>query len=112
MRQVADRLLKDLASLNRAKKSKLVVVLLPTRADWTGNESDRWRRWLAAGATRDGYLFVDLVDDFLRLRRDSVDLLFLGPGIFSHYSETGHEWAAERLWLHLLPSCELATLFK
>jgi hypothetical protein len=111
--EVAHRMLKDLANLNRAKNSTLVIVLLPARSDWTDTQPDRWRRSLADAARRDGYLLVDLVDDFFRLPRDSFDLLFLDPhDRYSHYGNRGHEWVADRLYQRLLSFPETAALLK
>lgn len=101
---ITDRMLKDLASINRIKHSRLVVVLLPTRDDWMDTASLRWRRWLAAAAPRSGFLYVDLIGDFRALPSESADRLFLPyhRDVYRHYGEQGHRWVAERLYQRLL----------
>src|SRR4029079_7374161 len=91
---VADRMFRGLARLNRSKHSTLVVVFLPIPVDRKGTGSDRLRRWLAEAAARDGYLFVDLVEEFRRLPSDSLDRLFLESHPHSHHGVVGHEWIA------------------
>jgi hypothetical protein len=99
---VADRMFRDLARLNRSKHSTLVVVFLPIPVDWKDTGSDRLRRWLAEAAPRDGYLFVDLVEEFRRLPSDSLDRLFLESHPHSHHGVVGHEWIAAQLSRRLL----------
>jgi len=105
---VADRVFADLARVNRAKGSVLVVMFLPTPGDSIGGASDPWRRWLRSASERRGFVFVDLVDDFRALPRDSIPWLFYKPppprpgGASGHYGELGNEWVADRLYRHLL----------
>jgi hypothetical protein len=107
--RVVERLLQDLASLNRAKHSRLVVVFLPMRLDFDGHKSDRWRKALAAAAARDGYRFVDLVEVFRRIPRDSLDALFLRENdYYSHYGNGGHTWAADLIAQRLHESPKVA----
>jgi hypothetical protein len=93
-RHVVEPLFKDLAAINRAKRSRLVVVFLPKRKDWIDSKADGWRRVLAAAAPRDGYSFVDLVDESRQLPRDSLDSYFLRD---AHYGNRGHERVADRI---------------
>jgi hypothetical protein len=106
--QVADRVFADLARVNRAKKSILVVVFLPTTGDSSGTASDQWRRRLRLAGARRGFVFVDLVEDFRAMPRDSLPWLFYKPppprpgGASGHYGELGNEWVADRLYRHLM----------
>jgi len=106
--QVADRVFADLTSVNRAKESILVVLFLPTPGDWSGSASDRWRRWLRLAAVQQGFVFVDLVEDFRATPRDSTASLFYKAppprpgGASGHYGELGNEWVANRLYRHLM----------
>ncbi|HET7599313.1 MAG TPA: hypothetical protein VFK09_03430 [Gemmatimonadales bacterium] len=100
---VADRVLANLASVNRAKHSALLVVFLPMREDYDQSVSDRWRGWLRAAAGRHGFTFVDLVEAFRKIPRGSLDSLFYfpGAGVRGHYGPRGHDWVAERLQPYL-----------
>jgi hypothetical protein len=106
--QVADRVFADLARVNRAKASILVVLFLPTAGDSSGTASDQWRRWLRREGTQRGFVFVDLVEDFRAMPRDSIPWLFYKPppprpgGASGHYGELGNEWVADRLYSHLM----------
>jgi hypothetical protein len=119
IRQMAERVLVDLTKLSRSKNVQLVVVLLPTRWDWAVTSREDWRRtedWrhmLNTAAERHGYLFVDLQDEFRRLRRDSLDLLFFAPhALGGHPGDSGHQWVADRLYQHLLASPKIVPLLK
>jgi len=100
----------DLARVNRAKGSVLVVMFLPTPGDSIGGASDPWRRWLRSASERRGFVFVDLVDDFRALPRDSIPWLFYKPppprpgGASGHYGELGNQWVADRLYRRLMAS--------
>ena len=106
--QVADRVFADLTSVNRAKGSILVVLLLPTQGDWSDSASDRWRRWLRLAGVQRGFVFVDLIEDFRAMPRDSIASLFYKAppvrtgGASGHYGELGNEWVADRLYRHLV----------
>jgi len=105
--QVADRVFADLTTVNRAKESILVVLFLTTPGDWSGSASDRWRGWLRLAAVQQGFVFVDLVEDFRAMPRDSTASLFYKAppprpgGASGHYGELGNEWVADRLYRHL-----------
>jgi hypothetical protein len=106
--QVADRVFADLTRVNRAKESILVVLFLPTPGDWSGSASDPWRRWLRLAGVQRGFVFVDLVEDFRAMPRDSTASLFYKAppprpgGASGHYGELGNEWVADRLYRHLV----------
>jgi hypothetical protein len=106
--QIADRVLADLATVNRAKNSILVVLFLPTPGDSSGSSSDPWRRRVGAAAGHRGFVFVDLIEDFRAMPRDSIPWLFYKPppprpgGASGHYGEIGNEWVADRLYRHLM----------
>jgi hypothetical protein len=106
---LADRVLADLARINRAKHSNLVVVFLPMREDGTGGDADAWRRWLGAAAQRDGFLFVDLIEEFRKLPQGSVDSLFPKTALgHLHLGPRGHAWVADQVYERLLGSPEIA----
>ncbi len=104
---VAEQIFDDLNRTNRAKRSVLVLVYLPTVMDFFGGGSNVWRRHLADFSARSGIPLVDLAEDLRRTPRDSIDALFfpqywpLSPGAAGHYTAQGHAWVAERLRTHL-----------
>lgn len=107
--EVSRRMLADLAGLNRAKGSRLVVVHLPVISDYWSRESDPWRERARAAAARDDFVFIDLVEDFRRMAADSIQQMFIGfllPDYShharGHYSVEGHEWVAGRVYERLL----------
>jgi hypothetical protein len=104
---VADHVFADLARMNRAKNSRLVVVYLPTLKDRVGSATTRWRQRLASAASRHDFLFVDLFDDFRDERASVLDSLFLSWDQFGHYSDEGHAWVANRIYPHLMAALQV-----
>ena len=104
---VADHVLADLARINRAKNSRLVVVYLPTLKDRVGSGTARWRQRLGSAAARHDFLFVDLFEDFRRERASFLDSLFLSWDRYGHYSNEGHAWVAKRVYPHLVAALQV-----
>jgi hypothetical protein len=105
--RLADHILGDLARINRAKNSRLVVVYLPTLKDRVGSASAPWRQRLASAASRHNFVFVDLVEDFRRESAVRLDSLFLSWDAHGHYSAEGHAWVAERVYPHLVAALQV-----
>jgi hypothetical protein len=107
--EVSRRMLADLGSLNRAKGSTLVVVHLPVIDDYWSHDSEPWRERARAAAAQGDFVFVDLVEDFRRVAADSVPQMFIGfvlpdypDQARRHYSVSGNDWVAARLYQRLL----------
>ena len=98
---------RDLARLNADRHSALVLVYLPTLADYTPGAYDTRRARLTAFSKRTGIPFVDLTSDLRTVSRDSVDWLFITAnqlpvqGSAGHYTARGNAWAAAQLAKHL-----------
>jgi hypothetical protein len=106
--EVAAKVFADLDSVNRAKRSVLVLVFLPTQDD-QDNGSREWRRRVHEFSEREHIALVDLVADFERLPADSTGRLFLREGdAAGHYTTAGNEWVANQLYQHLLTIPEVA----
>jgi hypothetical protein len=102
------RIIDDLAQVNTAKGSTLVLVHLPVIEDYWDSDANPWRERMRAAAAGGAFEFVDLVDELRRLPADSVGQMFLGSGIpgyadgVGHLSVAGNAWVAEQLHLRLL----------
>ena len=97
--ELADAIIVDLASRATARNSRLVLVHLPTIADYTHDHSLPWRDRIREIAARNGVTYIDLIEDFRRVPRDSVSSMFIplqiDPG--EHYAAPGHAWVAQQL---------------
>ena len=102
------RVIDDLARINKAKRSTLVLVHLPVIEDYWEPSANPWRERMRAAAAGGAFVFVDLVEVLRRLPADSVELMFLGNSIpgyadgYSHFSVAGNAWAAEQLHRRLM----------
>lgn len=100
---IVGRVLDALVEENRAKGSQLVLVYLPTPADWKGSESDGWRRVAEREARERGLPYLDLVAELRRLPAREVERLFIRPGALAYRAAAGHltpkgnAWVAERV---------------
>jgi lysophospholipase L1-like esterase len=100
---VLRKLLDELLAANRAKGSQLVLVYLPTPADWNGAHSDGSRRFMKREARERGIPFLDLVVELRRLPAHEAERLFIRPGVLEYRAAAGHltpkgnAWVAERL---------------
>jgi hypothetical protein len=103
------RIINDLAQINRAKGSTLVLVHLPLIGDYWDSDANPWRERMRTAAAGGAFEFVDLVDGLRRLPADSVEQMFIDNYIssgyangFGHYSVAGNAWVAEELHRRLL----------
>lgn len=108
-REVTYRIFEELAGLNAAQGSRLVLVYLPVEGDYTGEDSDAWRAYLGAESRRRGWLFIDLVEAFRRLPPTEVRELFIPEGALpylysaGHYTGKANEFVATQLSMELRP---------
>lgn len=105
---VLSTMLDDLAAMNRARNSVLVLAYLPTREELNGEVGASWRAYLANYARQNHLLYLDLFDDFRALPRAQLDSLFITraavdfPGAAGHYTEAGNEFVADLIYRRLL----------
>jgi hypothetical protein len=108
-REVAAKIVQELAALNRAKGSRLVLVHLPTIADYSGCDAEPWRRLMREQARALGLPFVDLVESLRQLPAERVPALYLDGsnsrfyGARGHYSAAGNAWVAREVQGRLAP---------
>ncbi|NES78732.1 MULTISPECIES: hypothetical protein [Okeania] len=104
---IAMKIFEDLAEINRDKNSKLVVVYLPTRSDYYGNESNFWRQYLQVELEKRNIIYIYLIAEFRNIMsNDKVEIVFLGGD--GHYSVFGNEFFANVLYEKLLSLPEVA----
>ena len=91
-RQVVARIFQDLARMNRAKHSRLVLVYLPGFGDYRHDDPrPSWRSFVTEEAARQGIPLIDLFDALRRVPPTEIETLFLPDG---HYSPRGNEFIA------------------
>jgi len=118
LENIAVKVLQDLQQLNTAQDSLLVLVYLPTLADYTppypGN-TEKWRQHIYRAAQETGILYIDLIGDFRSLPATQVQSLFIRegevdfPGAAGHYSVEGNEYIAQQLYQKLLSFSEVSS---
>jgi hypothetical protein len=110
--QVAAKIFETLQRMNRAAGSTLLIVYLPTGADYMTPESDPWRERLRAESEKSGFSYLDLVPALRQLPPERMAAMFLSrtsPG-GGHYSNAGNAWVAERVHDRLLRLPSVAAL--
>ena len=114
-REVLAKILEELAELNRSKNSTLIVVLLPTEADYAANESRGLRRFLTQELDRQQIPFFDLIRDLRELPLAEAQRLFIhqSPAGYEaaggHYTIRGNEYVAGLLHDRLVQTPAIAT---
>ncbi|HUQ81739.1 MAG TPA: hypothetical protein VM076_11395 [Gemmatimonadaceae bacterium] len=101
-RQVLAVLFADLARINKAKNSQLVLVYLPGQSDYkTDRLAADWRAYIASEAARLGITYIDLVDDIRRdVKPTDLDSFYRDD---AHYSTKGNAWVAGAIYKRLAP---------
>lgn len=107
---VSAQIFSELARLNAAKHSNLVLVFLPNKDHTAPGRLTRLSGWMQRavdGARADGTTWIDLTEDFERLTGNEREQLFIPrgeielPGAAGHYSAAGNRFVAERLHARL-----------
>ena len=106
IQEVALKIFQDLQRINQAKKSTLVLVLLPGEVDYMTKYSEYWREFLYRETAKNGWLFIDLIEEFRNYPPQEVGTLFN-----VHYSEKGNAYIAEILYKKLLAIPEISRKF-
>ena len=110
-------ILQDLQQLNRDQNSLLVLVYLPTLNDYQPDpqgDTEQWRQKVRLAAQDLGIPFIDLIEEFRMLPASDVPALFLRegevdfPGAAGHYTVSGNDYIAQRLYEQLTALPEVA----
>jgi hypothetical protein len=105
---VATKVFDSLEEVNEAKKSVLVLVYLPAKADYRSSTSEIWRRRLAAESKSRGWIYIDLVAEMQQLAPDQIEELFIPEGQIQfrnaggHYTVAGNKWVAQTLYRRIV----------
>lgn len=115
VRDVVARLLADLVTINRSKRSRLTILYLPVFPDYVTDASRWWRRQVTTISDSLDIGFLDLVPELRLLDEASVRDLYLGRpslrgseaspygGAGVHLSVEGHRWVAQHVLAYLHP---------
>lgn len=107
---VSAQLFSELARLDAAKHSRLVLVFLPNKDHTASGRLTRLTGWMQRavdGARASGTAWIDLSEDFEGLTDGERERLFIPrgeiglPGAAGHYSAAGNRFVAERLHARL-----------
>jgi len=102
--EVALKVFESLHEMNEARKSLLVLLCLPGKADYLSSASEIWRRRLAAESKKRGWVYIDLITEMRQLAPDQIEELFIPPDQIQflyasgHYTVAGNKWVAQRLY--------------
>lgn len=108
MKDIIIKIFDELHHINQNKNSILVLVYLPTRDDYVGNLSEKWRRLIDTHLDKEKVVYMDLIEDFRRVPPEEIDKMFIGPGVFAHYSEEGNAYIANILYKKLVASPKIS----
>lgn len=103
VQKVSSKIFENLYQINQAKDSILVIVYLPTNGDHAGTYSEPWRQFLKKEANRNGWIFIDLIEEFRKYPRNKIMELYRG-----HLNEAGNAYIADILYKKLIAIPEIA----
>jgi len=95
----------ELNELNKQKGSRLILLYLPMPADFDNVEiSNEWRNYIQTAAEKNGWLYIDLIQEFNKLSPRLRENMFIRegeidyPGATGHFNEKGNEYVAGLLY--------------
>src|SRR3989442_10615590 len=98
---VALKVLESLHEMNEARKSVLVLLCLPGKADYLSSASEIWRRRLAAESQKKVRVVLAIITQMRQLVPHQIEELVIPPG--RHYTLACNKSVAHRLH-HPVPS--------
>lgn len=121
VKNVTYHILTELKQLNQTRGSQLVLVYLPTQADYQAgaNSTDARREYIRQIAADEDLILIDLVEDFRALPPEEINGLFIPyddsldfAEAAGHYSVGGNQYIAGLLYEKLLAQSEIANLIR
>ena len=106
-KRIAIGIFRQLEEHHRHRGSLLILVHLPTQADYVGQRS-HWRKFMQQEQAERGWRYLDLGDALSRLTRREMKSLFLNKedleylGAEGHYNEKGNRFVAETIHQYLM----------
>ncbi len=88
----------NLRQVNVRKKSRLLVVYLPTQDDYEGQGSDGYRAFLSSTLSEMGVAYLDLVSAVKTLPREGIPSLYLTGIGYGHFTPKGNQWVANEIF--------------
>lgn len=102
MSELIISIISDLYDSNRRPARTVFLVHLPMSKDYkTSHQSDFWRNFLHSHAKKNGWIYIDLIEDLRNLNPESMSNLFIQedlPGLVNsagHYNENGNQYIAD-----------------
>jgi len=105
---ITSKIFESLRELNLTQNSILILVFLPWRESYNVKTSEPFIKFVRREAKKQGFLLIDLVEEFKQLPPDEVAKIFLPEGDYSyryaagHYSVKGNKFIANKLYAHLI----------
>lgn len=102
--KVVRKVIDDRVAANRGKRSLLVLVHLPATGDFREGISDSWRRFAKREAEQRGLPHLDRVAELRRMPEQSIEPLFIAPGVIQYRAAAGpltpkgNEWVAREVY--------------
>lgn len=107
VKRVSLKIYENLYQVNQLKNSILVLVYLPTPSDHAAKTSDPLRKLIKNEAARNGWIFIDLVEEFRKYPAERVSTLYRG-----HFNELGNAYVTDALYKKLMTIPEIADKFE
>jgi hypothetical protein len=107
VKRVSLKIYENLYQVNQLKNSILVLVYLPTPSDHAAKTSDPWRQLINNEATRNGWIFIDLIEEFRKYPAEQIYKLFRG-----HLNELGNAYVADIMYKKLMTIPEITDKFE
>ncbi len=104
VKDVTAAIFDSLHKFHQKKNRRVLFIYLPTRPEYRDKSKTAIvRSFLSAKAQKNGWILIDLFEDFRSLKPEEVDLLFLQrnlPGYIAsrgHYTKKGNQYIAKRI---------------
>lgn len=108
IRRLVSTTFRELVENNLREGRITALVYLPSGIwdyHFQNPDTESWRSYLVSEAEKNGWFFIDLIEDFNQLEKAFIAGLFDG-----HYSVEGNRYVAERIYQHLMDAPDVKSL--